>query len=133
MGNTTVNLFATPSYISLFGGWSGNCSGLVDCSFNLTANKNVTATFTAAPKAKVDTKTFSTLQLAYDDAATMDNAVIKLLNGTLANTLIAGKDVSVNIEGGYNAAYSGISTETTIQGPLRIKAGTVRMRGVNVK
>lgn len=72
-------------------------------------------------------------EVAYNDAATISGSIIKLLGGSLANTLIADKGISVKLEGGYNAAYDDISTETTIQSPLRIKSGTVRMKGVKVK
>jgi len=128
-----VVLTATPSAFSTFGGWSGDCVGSGSCSLTMSAARSATATFIAAPKVKVGTKGFSTLQAAYDDAGTTNGSVIRLLEGNLASTLTAGRGISVKLEGGYNARYDAISTETTIQGPLRIRSGTVRVKGVTVR
>jgi len=130
---TAVNLFATPDTISLFGGWGGDCSGQGDCSLNLTADKAVTATFNTASVARVGSKAFDSLQAAYDDTATTTGSVVRLLGGTINGTFTAGKGISVKLEGGYNAAFDGISTESTIQGAMKIRAGTVRMKRVNVR
>ncbi len=43
---TSVTLTATPSAGATFGGWSGACSGTGACTFTLSANTSVTATFT---------------------------------------------------------------------------------------
>lgn len=44
---TTVTLTATPDDMSNFIGWSGDCSGTGPCSFSMSGNKNVIATFNA--------------------------------------------------------------------------------------
>jgi hypothetical protein len=131
---TTLTLIPTPSFASTFGGWQG-CTSFTgsNCSVSMNAAKTVTVTFTAAPKIKVGAKAFSTLQSAYDDTATTNGSVIKLLEGFLANPLTAGRGIVVKVEGGYNASYSAIDSDTTIAGPVKIKAGTVRMKGVKVK
>lgn len=135
LSSASLTLYATPSADSLFENWSGACTNTSgDCSITMNSNKAVTATFIAAPKAMVDGgKSFSTMQAAYDDTATTTDSVIKLLEGSFANTLVAGRGISVKLEGGYNAAYDAFSTETIIQGPMKIKAGTIRMKGVKVK
>ena len=131
---TVTNILAIPDAYSTFAGWSGACIGTGDCNMTMDADKFVTAIFTSAPKVKVGTKEFSTLQLAYEDAATLDNAVIKLLEGTLTGNFSTGtKGISVTFEGGYNAKYSAITGETTIQGKMTIKSGTIRINGINVK
>jgi len=132
--NTAVEVMVTPDSISTFGGWSGACTNTTgNCLVTMNSDKSATATFILAPKAKVGTTGFTTLQAAYNDASTVNGSVIKLLGGVFANTLTAGRGISVNLEGGYNAEYGAISTETTIQGPVKIKTGTVRMKRVNVK
>ena len=45
---TAVTLTASPASGSTFGGWSGACSGTSTCSVTMSANHNVTATFTKA-------------------------------------------------------------------------------------
>lgn len=51
---TQVTLSAAPGGGWAFGGWSGACSGTGVCSFSLTSNRAVTATFTStAPGANV--------------------------------------------------------------------------------
>ena len=42
---TLVNLTATPSQPSTFGGWSGACSGTQACSVTMNSNQGVTASF----------------------------------------------------------------------------------------
>ena len=42
---TSITLDATPSSGSTFGGWSGSCSGNIDCSFVLDTDKTVNAEF----------------------------------------------------------------------------------------
>jgi len=131
---TVVTLIPTPNATSVFGGWGGACtSGTGNCSLYMDSAKTVSATFTAAPKAKVGTKDFPTLQMAYDDAGTTTGSVIKLLEGNLAETFVTGKDINVKLEGGYNAAYDAISSRTAIQSPLTVNNGTVRVKDINIK
>ena len=42
-----ITLTATPSSGSVFGGWSGGCSGTSGCTFSFTQDTSVTATFNA--------------------------------------------------------------------------------------
>ena len=51
---TSVALTADPAAGSRFAGWSGDCSGTVaqDCSFWMTANRSVTASFEKLPPRK---------------------------------------------------------------------------------
>ncbi len=129
-----VNLFPTASAGSLFSGWTGCTSTAgTTCIVFMNGTKNITATFTAAPKVKVGAKGFSTLQAAYDDSATTTGAVIKLLEGTLTGNFTAGRGIAVKLEGGYNAAYDAVTAETTIQGAVKVRAGTVRMKRINVR
>jgi hypothetical protein len=46
---TAVALTATPDPGSRFAGWATDCSGLLECNLNMTATRNVSATFTLIP------------------------------------------------------------------------------------
>jgi YVTN family beta-propeller protein len=46
---TTVNLTATPSENTTFGGWGGACSGVEGCSVLMNSNQVVTASFVPPP------------------------------------------------------------------------------------
>lgn len=131
-----VTLTPTPGTSSTFGGWAGACSNPTgNCSFSMEHEKSVTAIFNAAPKAKISSKQFGTLQAAFDDPATgttADTSIIKLLEGRQDGIFTAAGKV-VTLQGGYNAAYTDISTETTVQGRFRIKSGTIRVNRLTVK
>jgi len=129
-----VDLYASASGNALFSGWSGACTNTSgNCTLTMDSAKTVTATFTAAPKVKVGAKEFSSIQAANNDAATLNNAVIKLLEGTLTENVIFDRSISINLGGGYNAAYESVSTETIIRGKMQLRAGTVRVKNVTVR
>jgi DNA-binding beta-propeller fold protein YncE len=65
----------------------------------------------------------SSLQNAYDMASSGD--VIHLLQGDISGDFIAGRDILVYMQGGYNSDYSDIVSYTNIEGKMSISAGTV--------
>jgi hypothetical protein len=130
--NSTVTLTPTADSNSLFGGWSSACTTNIinnNCTVTMTSAKTVTATFTTVPPAKMNGTYYPTLQAAYDVAP--NGAVILMKDGVFAGTLTAGRNISVTIKGGYNSSYNPINSETTIKGPILLRAGTVRMEKIN--
>ncbi|HBG06463.1 MAG TPA: hypothetical protein DDY22_13130 [Geobacter sp.] len=99
----------------------------------LDADRSVTATFTAAPRARVGATGFSSIRSAYNDVATLNSAVIKLLEGLQTENVTFGRNIGVTLDGGYNASYSAVTSKTTINGRVEIQAGTVRVNRVVVK
>lgn len=129
---TEVTLIPTLASDSIFTAWGDACTATSgNCTVAMTANKSVTATFTAAPKVKIGTTGYNTLQAAYNDA--ISDTVIQLLEGNRTDPLIANRPITVTIKGGCNAVYSAIAGETTIDGQILLRNGTVKMERVNVK
>jgi hypothetical protein len=129
--NTTVNLLATPSTISLFDAWSGDCSGSGGCSFTLTANKSVTATYNLAPKAMIGVTEYSSFAEAYS-AASGSSTTILLLEDILPVSTVISK--SLTLMGGYLPNFSrSTSGYTTLQGTLAISSGSLLVDRVVVK
>lgn len=132
----TLNLYATPSSISIFGGWGGNCSGTGLCSLTMNSDKTVTATFNQASLLRIGGQDYQTLQAAYNAAT--DNAIIQMLQDGVVGTLAADRGVTVKLKGGYDATYDpGVFYEpsgvTTVTAPIRIKAGKIIADRIVVK
>ena len=119
---------------SIFTGWGGACSGTDTCTVSMDSNKSVTADFSATTNVsvKVGDRNYSTLQAAYTDDATRDNAMIKLLEGGLAGEFVANRNIMVTLQGGYNALFDTVNSDTVIQSPVLISAGTVNIRDIKV-
>ena len=129
-----VNLHASPDINSIFTGWSDACSGTTDCSLTMNADKIVGAGFTLSPLVRIfrtPLVPYLTLQNAYNAAITMD--VIQMKEGILSGSLLADKAVTVILSGGYNPEYTTHTGQTTIQGTLTLKSGTVIMEGIRIK
>jgi hypothetical protein len=119
-----VNLFATPSSLSVFGGWGGGlCSGLGACAVTMNGDQGVTASFNTATLLHIGGTEFATLQAAYN--AAFDRNVIQLLQNTVTGSLNANRAVSVKIMGGYDASYISSAGVTTVTAPLTISQGSV--------
>jgi len=88
-------------------------------------------TYTAS-MVKVGTKEFPTIQSAYNDAATGNNAVLKVRAGTLTETDTFGRNIAVTLDGGYNSTFSSVTGNTKVKGKLLVRAGTVTVRKVSV-
>jgi hypothetical protein len=127
----TVSLYATPSELSNFGGWSGDCSGTATpCSVVMNGSKSVTATFKPVPLLRIG-GTYPTLQAAYDAAPS--GGVIQLLDNTVAGTLDADRDVAVTLKGGYDAGYASNNGSTEVTSPLTVGLGRVTADRIEIR
>jgi uncharacterized repeat protein (TIGR02543 family) len=127
---TVVALSQYPSVTSTFGGWSGACTS-APCTITMDAGKSVTATFTAAFKAKIGTTGYDSLKAAYTAAGT--SATINLMSTELIeDAAISGKDIT--LLGGYNADFTTRNAQPTfLKGTLTINGGSLRVDGVTVR
>jgi hypothetical protein len=130
---TSVTLTGTPDSISTFAGWNGVCTATSgNCIVAMAADKSVTATFTAAPKAMIGSTSYPTLFAAYSAAS--NDAVILLLGTELLENLTMDRGIAVSLAGGFNADFSGSNGElTTVESPLTIKTGNLNVNRVIVK
>lgn len=130
--STTVNLMATPSSISLFGGWSVDCSGTGDCTLNLDASKSVTATFNLADKAKIGNNGYASFAESYAAADPGSVTTVMLLEDVLPVNTIVNKQLT--LQGGYLPNFTrSINGETTLQGILVIGSGRVELDRIILK
>lgn len=87
----------------------------------VTVNHTINAFFVLSDVTIGGTSYFLTLQEAYNAAA--DGATIKVKTKTFAESLTINRDISVTLEGGYNADFTGITGNTTLQGQLQTYVG----------
>jgi hypothetical protein len=128
---SSVTLLATPDTGSIFSGWGGGCSGSAGCIVTPDTPRGVSGTFTLAPYVRIGASSYATLQDAYNAARTGD--IIRLVEGAPSNTLTANRSIDVTIKGGYDAAYASNDSRTTLQGPVFLQRGTVRMEEINIR
>ena len=103
---TPVKLTELTAGVSFFTTWGGACSGSGNtCDVTMIADKTVTATYTAAPRAKIGSAEYSTLKAAYDVAQTAGVTTILTLDALLTESLTVNKQLI--IIGGNNITYTG--------------------------
>lgn len=124
---TAVLLLPTPDVNSLFDGWSGACAGLGNCSVTMDAAKSVTATFASGQPVKVkeNSKTFSSLQAAYNDLTTVTGNTIMGRSVLFTETLTLDRPIDVTIRGGYDTAFATNADITAIKGQVIIRSGSL--------
>jgi hypothetical protein len=129
---TPVSLTASFDILT-FLNWGGACAGSNPlCSFVMDGAKDVTATFTAAPSAMIDSAPFVSLSDAYTAAAISGSTTILTLDTLLIESLTVNKQLK--IIGGYNATYTGrTGNPTLLQGLLTIGTGSLIVDGFAVR
>lgn len=124
-----VTLTAIPNGISLFGSWSGDCSGSGPCVISMTDTRSVGAEFYLADKARIDAAGYPSLADAY--AAAGPSADIKLLEDLLPiNWTI---DKMLRLLGGYERTFSNQTGYTTLEGTLAIGTGSITAERLIIK
>jgi len=92
--------------------------------YNIASNQTITASFVVftAP-AYIDGTEYSTLQAAYDAAA--NGATIKVRARNLTENMNVNRNISVNLHGGCNAAWTcdASSGNTVLKGKIQTYAG----------
>jgi hypothetical protein len=118
---STVSLIPTPVAGSVFSSWSGDCSGPGSCVVNMVANHTVEAIFDLIPLARVNGAPYGTLSTAY--AAVGMNGIIEAQSVDFVENLTLNNGVVFTLQGGYDPAYGGRNSATTLDGTLTIATG----------
>ena len=131
---TMLLLWATPSSLYRFDGWSGGgCSGTGYCDVTLDADTVIAATFTPIPLVqRSDTlDTFLSLQEAY--AAVANGHSLKARNETLPGNFYLNRNVTVTLQGGFNGDFATVSGKTVLKGVLKLRSGRLNVKNVMVR
>lgn len=135
-----VILEPNPDEYSLFAGWSGVCTNTSgNCSFTMNGSKTATATFNfdSAHAVRVDgppVANYSTILGAYANAATLNNAIIKIWGVNFTENFVFDQGKAVTLSGGYDGAYTyNTGNTTTLQGPVTLKTGTIIMDNLTIR
>ncbi len=84
---TAVSLSATPTGGSSFSGWGGACSGIGSCSFTMSSNKSVSASFTAP----------------------VTNYTLSVTGGGTGQGTVTGSGINCTINGGSTSGTCSVS------------------------
>ena len=124
---TDVTLYATPSWNSLFGGWSGNgCSGTGDCTVSMNTSRTIGAAFNKNLTVKLigpATTLHNTLQEAFTAATA--GGTVQVREFTFFEHLSFNHPVTVTLQGGRDASFNPSTGYTTVQGSLQITKGAL--------
>jgi hypothetical protein len=139
-----VTLVPTRYPYSLFSGWSGVCSGTVECNYTVPtvfpggSTHTATATFTFdwpnAVKVLPNNTFYQKISEAYAAASTASSATIRAWGTAFDDTLLFNLIKQVTLLGGDNEAHNDNSAGvTTVPGPLTIQSGAITMDRIMIK
>ena len=126
-----VTLQASPDWKSLFSVWGGACSGTGDCVLTLTADSEVTATFSPNYQATVlghSLVEYTSLNNAYVYAN--EGSTIAAHSYTFMEDLILDRPIFIRLYGGREGTEylsHPDSYFTTLQGTLDLQQGSVEI------
>jgi hypothetical protein len=124
---TDVTLYATPSWHSLFGGWSGNgCSGTGDCTVTMNTSRSIGSPFNKNLTVKLiasATTLHNTLQEAFNAAS--GGGVVQAKEFTFFENLSFSHPVTLSLQGGRDISFNPSTGYTTVKGSLQVTNGTL--------
>ena len=133
-----VNLTATASSNSAFGGWSGACNGTGSCSVTMDLARTVNAAFSLGPvqvQVSGSAAPYYSIDAALDAVATQGKTV-SARNLVFLENVSMTSPVTILLSGGYSdAAFvnRAAGAVTVIGGSLKIRSGTLKVDRVKVK
>jgi hypothetical protein len=137
-GGSVITLIPTASSNSVFGNWTGACTGGAGCQVTMDAAKSVTASFTVNPATvRIDGKStfYYNLGGALDAISTVGQTV-RALDDIFVENVIMTSPVAILLKGGFtDGAFSArsASSVTVLDGSLKIRQGTLRVERLVVR
>lgn len=132
---SAVKLDAYPNKDSLLGSWSA-CSGTGACTVSMSGNRTVTATFNFIKPVKLKSTggLYSSIKGAYGVVAPGGTILAREYSFTESPAdLVLGRNVSVFLDGGYDARYLTKSGYSTLEGSLTVAQGTLTVDGLVIR
>jgi hypothetical protein len=135
-----VTLQATPAEFSLFGGWSGICTG-ASCAFTVPtvlaggATQTAAATFTydSGHAVFVAPNYFDTILGAYGAGTTINGDDIRIFGTSFNENLLFDKEKDITLTGGDHHNHTPDNNGmTTVQG-MTILSGTVTIDKITIR
>jgi N-acetylneuraminic acid mutarotase len=121
-----LTLTETTNGDSLFSGWGGACSGCdksQSCQFVLDSTRNCTADFYVMPPTRIGGSYYPDLTIAYSHAVSTNTIQSKAT--TFPGGLNLNRNISVILQGGYDAGYVNQSGYSSVQGQLILGVGSL--------
>ncbi|OGU11322.1 MAG: hypothetical protein A2075_11000 [Geobacteraceae bacterium GWC2_58_44] len=131
---TSMTLRATPSSMYKFSGWSGGeCSGMDDCELSLVTGTTVVAEFTPLPLVRLNggNATYLTFGAALADVP--GRATLESRNVTITENLDLKGSQEITLIGGLNDDFATVGGVTVLDGTLKIRQGSLKVKGLAVR
>jgi hypothetical protein len=143
----SVTLIPNNAQKTYFAGWTGDvCNNQLtgNCVFTMNSNVNVIAAFNQQFNFMIAGSGTTTgdhgndnLQAIYDLAKDGDTIMattgISPVTSVSFPAMTAGAATNIKIIGGYDSEYKAVSSFTTLQGRINLKAGKVAFKNIKIK
>lgn len=131
---TPITLVPASSTGSHFSGWtSGPCTGTGECSWPLSSNLLVAASFdldNGRARVLESGTVYQLISQAY--AAALNGNTIQVVKGPIAEDLVFDGVKRIVLKGGYDNSFGGQTDKTSITGTMKISNGAVAVERVGV-
>lgn len=137
-GGSSVTLTPSASISSVFGGWTGACTGTGNCVITVDNTKTVGASFavkTATVKIDGSATAYYQVGAAFDAGATATKTVRAKADTFVENVVLTGT-LPVLFKGGYtDDAFTarGTTSVSVIDGSLKVRGGALRVERLKIR
>lgn len=120
---------------SIFGGWSGDCTGIGLCTLAMNQSRTVFATFDINPAEAVwidpGSNYYGKIGTAY--LATGSTLNIKACRIEITEEIDLNQGKTIIFSGGYNSSYNENSGLTTVKGTVTVRSGIITVEKLAIR